>query len=112
VKAGGLLRDALVASAILAVAVTTIAGLLGHLSLGLGLAIGLLIGSANGYAIVALLGRTTSFVAASMLRLATFTSMGLLVALVFGVSAWPVMLGVGAAQLVMVASGVRQGLRA
>jgi hypothetical protein len=107
-----MLRDTVVVSAILAVAVTTIAGLSGHLSLGLGLAIGLLLGSANGHAIVAMLGHSAPFLAGSMLRLATLTSLGLLVALALGVSAWPVMLGVGAAQLVMVAAGVRQGMRA
>jgi hypothetical protein len=107
-----MLRDTVIASAILAVLVTTITAALGQLSIGVGLAIGLLLGSANGYAIAGLLGQSAPFVAGSMLRLATLTALGLLVALLLGVSAWPVMLGVGAAQLVMVAAGVRQGLRA
>ncbi len=107
-----MLRDVLVAAAILAVLVTAIAGLLGHLSLGVGVACGLLLGSANGYAIAALFGRTGSFVAGSMLRLFTLTALGLIVTAVFGIAVWSVMLGVAAAQLVMVAAGVRQGLRA
>ena len=107
-----MLRDTVVASAILAVLVTTISAALGQLGIGAGLAIGLLLGSANGYAIAALLGQAAPFVAGSMLRLVTFTALAVLVAVVFGVSAWPVMLGVGAAQLVMVAAGVRQGLQA
>jgi hypothetical protein len=107
-----MLRDVLVASAILAVIVTTIAGLLGHLSLGVGVACGLLLGSANGYAIAALIGRSSSFVAGSMLRLVTLTALGLIVTVMFSVAVWPVMLGVAAAQLVMVAASVRQGLRA
>jgi hypothetical protein len=107
-----MLRDTVIASAILAALVAAIGVATGHLSAGLGLAIGLLLGSANGYAIAGLLGQAAPFVAGSMLRLAIFTGLGLLVALVFGVSAWPVMLGVGAAQIVMVAAGVRQGLRA
>jgi hypothetical protein len=107
-----MLRDTVVASAILAVAVATIAGLSGHLSLGLGLATGLVLGSTNGYAIEALLGHDAPFLAGSMLRLATLTSLALLVALVSGVALWPVMLGVGVAQIVMVAAGVRQGMRA
>ena len=107
-----MLRDTVIASAILAALVTAVSAATGHLNVGLGLAIGLLLGSANGYAIAGLLGQAAPFVAGSMLRLVTFTGLGLLVALVFGFSAWPVMLGVGAAQIVMVAAGVRQGLRA
>ena len=107
-----MLRETVVVSAILALAVTTLAGIFGQLSLGVGLACGLLLGSANGYAIDALLGRATPFMAGSMLRLVTFSALALLLSVVFGVSAWPFMIGVAAAQLVMVAAGVRQGLRA
>jgi hypothetical protein len=107
-----MLRETVVASVILAIVATAIAGLSGHLAIGLGLAAGLVLGSANGYAIAALLGQGAPFLAGSMLRLVTLSSLALLVALVFGVAAWPVMLGIAAAQLVMVASGVRQGLRA
>ena len=106
-----MLRDTVVASAVLAIAVTAVAALLGNLPIGLGLAAGLLLGSANGYAIALLIGQDAPFLAGSMVRLATLTALALLVALVFGVSTWPVVLGVGAAQLVMAAVGVRQGLR-
>jgi hypothetical protein len=47
-----------------------------------------------------------------MLRLATFSALALLVAVAFGISAWPVVIGVAGAQLVMVGAGVRQGMRA
>jgi hypothetical protein len=107
-----MLRDTVIASAILAALVAIFGVAFGQLSIGSGLAIGLLLGSANGYAIAGLLGQAAPFLAGSVLRLSTFTALGLLVALALGVSAWPVMLGVGAAQLVMVAAGVRQGLRA
>lgn len=107
-----MLRDSVVASAILALVVTTVAAVFGQAAIGLGVGAGLLLGSANGYAIEALLGRATPFLAASMLRLATLSALGLLLAVAFGISAWPVMIGVGAAQLVMVGAGVRQGLRA
>ena len=106
-----MLRDTVIASAILAALVTVISAAFGQLTIGLGLAAGLLVGSANGYAIAGLLGQATPFLAGSMLRLVTLSGLALLVALVFGVSAWPVMLGVGAAQLVMVAASIRQGLR-
>jgi hypothetical protein len=107
-----MLRDTVVASAILGVAVAAIAGAFGYLTIGLGVAAGLAIGSANGFAIAALLGNGAPFVAASVMRLASLTALALLVAVAFGISAWPVALGVGAAQLVMVAAGVRQGMRA
>ncbi len=107
-----MLRETVIASAILALVATTIAGIFGQFSIGVGLGGGLLLGSANGYAIDALLGHATPFLAASALRLATFSALGLLLALVVGISAWPVMIGVAGAQLVMVGAGVRQGLRA
>jgi hypothetical protein len=107
-----MLRDTVVASAILAVAVVAMAGLSGYLTIGLGVAAGLVVGSANGFAIAALLSNGAPFVAASVMRLATFTALALLVAVAFGIAAWPVVLGVGVAQLVMVAAGVRQGMRA
>jgi hypothetical protein len=107
-----MLRETVIASAILALIATSIAAILGHITIGLGLGAGLLLGSANGYAIDALLGHATPFLAGSMLRLVTLSVLGLLVAVLFGISAWPVMIGIGVAQLVMVGAGVRQGLRA
>ena len=107
-----MLRETVIASAVLALVATTIAGLFGQISIGVGLAAGLLLGSANGYAIQALLGHAAPFLAGSMLRLATFSALALLLAVAFGISAWPVMIGIAGAQLVMVGAGVRQGLRA
>jgi hypothetical protein len=107
-----MLRETVIASAILALVAATVAGFLGQISIGLGLATGLLLGSANGYAINVLLGHEAPFLAASVLRLATLSALGLLLALTLGISAWPVMIGVAGAQLVMVGTGVRQGLRA
>jgi hypothetical protein len=107
-----MLRETVIASAILALVATTIAALFGQITIGVGLAVGLVLGSANGYAIDALLGHAAPFLAASMLRLAAFSAMGLLLAVALGISAWPVMIGVAGAQLVMVGAGVRRGLRA
>ena len=106
-----MLRETVVVSAILALVATTIAALFGQLTIGAGLALGLLLGSANGYAIDALLGRSAPFLAASMLRLAAFSAFGLLVAITLGIPAWPVMIGVACAQLVMVGAGIRRGLQ-
>ena len=108
---GGLFRETVIASAILALVATTIAALLGQMSTGIGLGAGLLLGSANGYAIDVLLGHSAPFLAASMLRLAGFSAVGLLLALALGISAWPVMVGVAGAQLVMAGAGVRRGLQ-
>jgi hypothetical protein len=107
-----MLRETVIASAILALIASMVAGLLGQMSIGVGLAGGLLLGSANGYAIDALLSRSAPFLAASILRLAGISALGLLLAVALGISAWPVMIGAAGAQLVMVGAGVRQGLQA
>jgi hypothetical protein len=107
-----MLRETVIASAVLALVATTIAGLFGQITIGVGLGAGLLLGSANGYAIQALLGQAAPFLAGSLLRLATLSALALLLAVAVGISAWPVMIGIAVAQLVMVGAGVRQGLRA
>ena len=107
-----MLRETVIVSAVMALVATSIAGLLGQIGIGIGIAAGLILGSANGYAIDALLGRGAPFLAGSMLRLATFSALALLMAVAFGISAWPAVIGVAGAQLVMVGAGVRQGMRA
>ena len=101
-----------ISCAILAVAIVVASTLFGHVSVGIGLGAGLLLGSLNGYAIQELLVRRTPFRIASLLRLGAFSSLVLLAAVVFGTQAWTLPLGIGLAQLVMVGAGVRQGLRA
>lgn len=98
-------------SVALGLAVALVAAALGHTAAGIGIALGLLLGSANGYLIIALLDRNSSFLFASLMRLACLTTLAVGGALVLQSSAWSVLLGVGAAQLVMVAAGVRRGLR-
>jgi hypothetical protein len=111
-RSGGVLKMTVTVCALLAAAVVVGAALTGHLLLGIGIAAGLLLGSANGYLIQALMGRGTPMVAGSLLRLAMFSLLAIIVALMLGTAAWTVPLGIGVAQLVMVAVGVRQGLRA
>ena len=111
-RSGGLLKTTVTACALLAAALAAGAALTGHLSLGLGIAAGLLLGSLNGYLIQALLGRGTPMVVGSLLRLVMFTLIVLVAALMLGTAAWTLPLGIGVAQLVMVGVGVRQGLRA
>jgi len=109
---GLLLKTTVKACAALAAAVVAGSALTGHMSVGLGIAAGLLLGSLNGYLIQALLGRGTPMVAGSLLRLVMFSSIVLVAALMLGTAVWTLPLGIGIAQLVMVGAGVRQGLRA
>jgi hypothetical protein len=111
-RSGGLLRMTTIGCAVLAAAAVTGSALTGHLAFGAGLAAGLLLGPVNGYAIQELLVRRAPFRMASLIRLGALSSLVLLAAVIFGTSAWTVPLGIGIAQLVMVAAGVRQGMRA
>jgi hypothetical protein len=106
-----ILRETVVVCATLAIAAAAAAAVAGHPTFGIGIAAGLLIGSTNGYLLVALLDQDSSFLFASLMRLIILSVVALGAALLLQSSAWTVILGVGAAQLIMVAAGVRQGLR-
>jgi hypothetical protein len=107
-----LLRDTVAVSAAAAVLVIVASVVAGRLTLGIGLAAGLVIGSMNGHLLSALMAREVPFVAGSVTRMAVVSAVGVLAAFLLGSQAWAVLLGVGAAQLVMVGAGIRQGLRA
>lgn len=111
-KSGGVLKVTVAACGVIAAVVALIGIVAGRPGLGAGVAAGLLLGSVNGYLIQALLSRGTPFVAASLMRLVGLSLIVMVAALVFGGSAWTIALGIGLAQLVMVAAGIRQGLRA
>ena len=102
----------MVVSLVLATFVAIGAGLAGHMVLGAGLGAGLVLGSLNGFIIQSLLDRGAPVLATSILRLAFFSVLALAIARLLGGSIWPVVIGIGAAQLVMVSVGVRQGRRA
>jgi hypothetical protein len=108
----GMLRITVAASAALGSVAALVGAVAGHASAGIGLAVGLVIGSSNGYLIAKLLDGNSSFLYASLLRLAALSAVAVGAALLLQSSAWTVLIGVGAAQLVMVATSVRQGLRA
>jgi hypothetical protein len=112
VRAGSIQRETLVTSLVLAVALVVGADLAGQMVLGVGLGTGLILGSLNGFIIQAALNRGAPILASSFLRLVLFTLLALLAARLLGGSVWPVAIGIGAAQLVMVGIGVRQGQRA
>jgi hypothetical protein len=109
---GGVLRVTVFACCVLSGGFVAGGAVLGHAGLGVGVGAGLLLGSVNGYLIQALMSRGAPFVAASLLRLVGLSLIVMVAALVFKGSAWTIALGIGLAQLVMVAAGVRQGLRA
>lgn len=87
--------------------------LTGHIGAGFALAIGLGIGSANGYLTRHTLGLDLTFWASSLGRLAVLSAAGLSVALFLdpGV-AWLVPIGIGGAQLIMAGVALRTAVRA
>lgn len=110
-RAGSIQRETLITSLIIAVAVFAGAYLVGQMQVGAGLAVGLAVGSLNGFIIKAALDRRAPVLITSVLRLALFTLLALTAARLLGGSIWPVVAGIAAAQLVMVGIGVRQGRR-
>lgn len=108
---GGVLKTTVIGCA-LAAAVAIVAGVLtDHPVTGAGLAVGLVLGSANGFLLRELLSRGTPFVAGTLMRIVLFSSLVLMAAFVLRGSAWTVPLGIGLAQLVLVGAGVREGMR-
>jgi hypothetical protein len=107
-----MLRESVAASTFLAVLSLLVFAAAGHAPLGLGLGAGLILGAVNGHLILATLNHRAPFVAASIGRLAAVSAVAVLLAILLGRDSWSVLIGVGAAQFVMVAAGVRQGLRA
>jgi hypothetical protein len=112
VKAGSVQRETLVISLVFAGALVIGADLAGRMLVGVGMGVGLVLGSLNGFVIKATLDRGLPMLATSLVRLAMFTLLALLAARLVGISVWPVVAGIAAAQLVMVGIGVRQGWRA
>jgi hypothetical protein len=112
VRAGTIQRETLVVSLLFALAAVAVSNLAGRPLLGAGVGAGLVLGSLNGFLIQAMLDRGAPMLATSFLRLTLFSLLALAAARLLGGSAWPVVAGVAAAQLVMVGVGVRQGRRA
>jgi len=112
VRPGSIQAETLGASLLLAAAVILSAGLAGKGTLGAGVGVGLVLGSFNGFIIKALLDRRAPMLPTSILRLAMYSLIALLAARILGGSVWPVVIGIGIAQLVQVGVGVRRGLRA
>ncbi len=83
-----------------------------HRMVGIGLALGLIVGAGNGELIQRVIDSRSPFVVSSVMRMAAVSAVAILVALLVGASPSAVLLGVAAAQFVMVGTAVRRGLRA
>ena len=106
-----LLRNTLAASGVAAVAVTALGFATGQVKNGLALAIGLLVGSANGLLVQRSLALGVGFTAVSLVRLLVLTGLGLGIGLLIGLSqVWLVVGGIAVAQLVLAGFAVREAL--
>jgi hypothetical protein len=94
-------------AAVLVAAITT-----GNTNIGAAVGIGLVVGSLNGLVFEVLLDRRAPILPTSILRLAFLSMLALAAARLLGWPVWPLVGGIAAAQLVMAAVGLRQGLRA
>jgi hypothetical protein len=112
VRVGTVLRDSVASSVALAAVAVAAGTISGHLAIGFGLGAGLLIGSTNGHLVTATLERRAPFVLASVARLMVLSVAAIGVALLLGPQAWSVLIGVAAAQILLVVAAVRQGVRA
>jgi len=112
VRSGSIQRQTLGVCLVLAAAIAAGALLIGQPAVGAGMGLGVLIGSMNGFTVRAVIERRAPILPTSILRLALFSLLAIAAARLTGGSIWPVVLGVGMAQLAMVAVGARQGLRA
>ena len=84
----------------------------GQRPIGVGLALGLLVGAVNGELIQRVIDSRAPFAISSIFRMGAISAVAVVVALLVGASPIAVLLGVAAAQLVMAGAAVRQGLRA
>ena len=100
------LRLAMMVTLTLMVAVLAVAALIGQLRAGLELAIGLLVGSANGPMIQRSVLLGARFGVLSLGRLALLSAIGLGIGLLLGTSlAWLVIAGIAGAQMVLAGAG-------
>ncbi len=111
-KGVGIVRDTVAVS----VALASIAFLAGFVvnqrSIGLGLAVGMILGASNGELIQRMIDSRSPFLISSVFRMLGLSGVAILVAFVVGASPIALLIGVAAAQFVMVGAAVRQGLRA
>jgi hypothetical protein len=112
VKGVGIVRATWATSVALASAAFLAGFVFDQRSIGLGLALGLVVGAANSELIQRVIDSAVPFVVASVMRMAAVSAVAILLAILVGASPTAVLLGVAAAQFVMAGAAVRQALRA
>lgn len=106
-----LVRNTVAVSSVAAFGVVALGFAAGQLKNALALAIGVLIGSANGLLIQRSLALGVGFTALSLVRLLVLTGLGLGIGLLIGLSqVWLVVGGIAVAQLVLAGFAVREAL--
>ena len=85
---------------------------LGHAGPGGALATGLAIGSINGALAARLIALPIPFLATSLLRIITLSTIGIAIGLAFGLAnVWLVILGLGISQVVLAVAALRESMR-
>jgi len=106
-----LIRNTVAVSTVAAASVLAFGFATGQIKSGLALAIGLLVGSANGLLVQRSLALGVGFTALSLVRLLVLTGLGLGIGLLIGLSqVWLVVGGIAIAQLVLAGFAVREAL--
>ena len=107
-----LVRNAALVCAGAAVVAAVVGILLGHPGSGGALATGLAIGSINGAMAARLISLPIPFLATSLLRIITLSTIGIAIGLAFGLAnVWLVILGLGISQVVLAATALRESVR-
>ena len=104
-------RDTLTVSVALASVAFLVGFVVDQRAVGIGLALGLVVGAVNGEIIQRVIDNRSAFLLSSLLRMGGFGAAGIVVGLVIGVSPAWLLMGIASAQFVMVGAAVRQGLR-
>jgi hypothetical protein len=112
VKGVRIARDTLVVSVAFGLIALVAGFVLGQRPIGLGMALGLVLGAGNGQLIQQAIARRVPFVVSSIVRMAALSAIAILIAFLVGASPAAVLLGIGVAQVVMVGAALRQGLKA
>ena len=106
-----LIRNTVAVSSLVAIVVVAFGIATGQIRNALALAIGLLVGSANGLMVQRSLAFGVGFTALSLVRLLVLTGLGLGIGLLIGLSqVWLVVGGIAIAQLVLAGFAVREAL--
>jgi hypothetical protein len=107
-----LVRNAALVCAGAAVVAAVVGILVGHPGPGGALATGLAIGSINGAMAARLISLPIPFLATSLLRIITLSTIGIAIGLAFGLAnVWLVILGLGISQVVLAAAALRESMR-